>query len=146
MKNLFISEIEFGTPEFDSAISLRDKILRQPLKLEFTEEQIAEEFDQIHFGCFDQNYNLLACLSFQIKNNHLLKMRQVAVDEFAQNNGIGSYLVTYTEHWAKKNGYKKFMLHARDLAVPFYTKLGYLQIGEQFKEVNIPHYLMEKVL
>lgn len=139
-------EIEFGTPEYDQAISLRDKILRKPLKLEFSEDQIAEEYNQIHFGCFDHHYNLLACLSYQVKEGGTLKMRQVAVDDSLQNKGIGSAVVKFTEQWAKYKNYKKIILHARDTAVTFYLKLHYIQNGKPFTEVGILHYAMEKIL
>jgi predicted GNAT family N-acyltransferase len=37
-------------------------------------------------------------------------------------------------------------MHARVSATGFYEKLGYEIRGEQFDEVTIPHYIMEKVL
>ena len=38
-----IIQVEFATPEYDETIALRYKILREPLGLEFTEEQLAAE-------------------------------------------------------------------------------------------------------
>ena len=37
-------------------------------------------------------------------------------------------------------------LHARQVAVPFYERLGYSIVGEPFEEVSIPHFKMEKGL
>ena len=37
-------------------------------------------------------------------------------------------------------------MHARDTAVPFYEKLGYLCCGEPFEEVGIAHIKMQKQL
>jgi predicted GNAT family N-acyltransferase len=37
-------------------------------------------------------------------------------------------------------------MHARKTAVGFYEKLGYKRIGNEFLEVTIPHYAMEKAL
>jgi predicted GNAT family N-acyltransferase len=37
-------------------------------------------------------------------------------------------------------------MHARKSAVGFYEKLGYHIASEEFMEVNIPHYMMEKML
>jgi predicted GNAT family N-acyltransferase len=37
-------------------------------------------------------------------------------------------------------------MHARSNAVGFYEKVGYRTIGEQFMEVTIPHFIMEKKL
>ena len=37
-------------------------------------------------------------------------------------------------------------LHAREAAVPFYERLGYLSEGEPFDEVGLPHRAMRKRL
>jgi predicted GNAT family N-acyltransferase len=37
-------------------------------------------------------------------------------------------------------------MHARQSAVGFYQKLGYQIRGEEFEEVTIPHYEMQKQL
>jgi hypothetical protein len=55
-------------------------------------------------------------------------------------------LVYYVEKWAKERGFLKIILHARDLAIPFYDRLDYKKIGNAFYEVGIEHYLMEKEL
>jgi predicted GNAT family N-acyltransferase len=41
---------------------------------------------------------------------------------------------------------KSIELHARETAVPFYLNLKYLAIGNQFFEVDIPHFKMTKEL
>jgi predicted GNAT family N-acyltransferase len=38
------------------------------------------------------------------------------------------------------------MMHARTTAVGFYEKLGYKRMGDEFEEVTISHYVMEKDL
>ena len=37
-------------------------------------------------------------------------------------------------------------MHARKTSVPFFEKLGYAVCGEEFLEITIPHYEMEKAL
>ncbi len=143
---MFVIEIEFGTPAYDEVLNLRDKILRKPLGLEFTTEEISEEYQQIHLACYNDAFNLLACLVLVIKDENTLKMRQVAVDESQQKKGIGQFLVKESEKWAIENGYIKMVLNARDTAVPFYKKMDYEKHGKQFIEVNIPHYAMRKNL
>ena len=87
---------------------------------------------------------LLGCLSFKPINLTTLKMRQVAIEDELQGKGIGKFLVNESEKWAKANQYQIIELHARDTAVPFYSKLNYQTIGEMFLEVNIPHWVMKK--
>ena len=73
-------------------------------------------------------------------------MRQVAVVSDLQGQGIGRALVEYSEALARKLGFRRMVLHARETAVAFYKKLGYLRIGGRFEEVTIPHWAMTKQL
>jgi len=58
--------------------------------------------------------------------------------------GVGAALVHESEAEARRRGYRGMMLHARDIAVGFYERLGYGRIGEPFVEVGIPHQEMGK--
>ena len=143
--HMAIGEITFGTPAFDEALVLRDKILRQPLKLKFHTADIEQEWQEIHLGSYDDvNGMLLGCLSLRIVDDHTLKMRQVAVAVAAQGKGIGRQLVIAAEAWGRQQGYDTMKLHARETAVPFYEKLNYQTLGDRFYEVNLPHFAMEK--
>ena len=70
----------------------------------------------------------------------------MAVADDYQGKGIGKMLIDFAEQTASDNGFNKITLHARKTAVPFYEKLGYWIIGDEFIEVDIPHYEMEKNL
>jgi predicted GNAT family N-acyltransferase len=59
---------------------------------------------------------------------------------------VGRALTDFAEDWAKTNGYKLITLNARMPAVPFYSRLGYEVVGEEFIEVTIPHLAMRKEL
>ena len=58
--------------------------------------------------------------------------------------GVGRQLVAASEAFARRNGYDVMELNARDTAVPFYEKLDYTVVGEQFEEVGIVHFKMMK--
>lgn len=143
---LFFQQILYLSPEYDASIQLRDRILRQPLQLQFTIDQLEGEYNQFHFGVYDIHQNLHACLSLNKKDSDTLQMRQVAVDSQLQNKGIGSFMVLESERWARSQGFKKIILHARDTAKPFYEKLGYQVDGAAFTELNIIHFNMYKIL
>ena len=138
--------IEFGTPAFDEALSLRNDILRIPLGLEFEPIDIQSEWNSYHIGMYDNGHSLQACLTLLPLNKKEIKMRQVAVSANQQSKGIGSALVTVSESFSKDRKFQKIVLHARNTAVPFYKKLGYKTEGKMFKEVGIPHYKMYKKL
>ena len=137
--------IEFGTPEYDEAVSLRYEVLRKPLGLEFTEEQLSKEYEDVHIACFDEMERMAGILILTSIGEDV-KMRQVAVRPDVQNRGIGKQMVVYAEHWAKHKGYKKMILNARETASHFYLNLGYKIEGDKLEEVGIPHFFMWKEL
>jgi predicted GNAT family N-acyltransferase len=141
-----ILEIQFGTPEFDDAVRLRYAVLRKPLGMEYTAEQIAAEYDQYHLAAYADSGILVGYLNLTPYQNDQVKMRQVAVDPASQGSGVGKALVAASEAFAHRLGFRKMILHARETAVPFYLKVGYEIVGERFEEVTIPHFRMEKVL
>jgi predicted GNAT family N-acyltransferase len=95
----------------------------------------AYEDDQI-LGC---------CMLTQIAPD-TVRLRQMAVKSGLQGKGIGRVLMQFAENIARDRGNKKLTMHARKTASGFYEKLGYKLTGEEFTEVTIPHYIMEKQL
>lgn len=75
-----------------------------------------------------------------------MKMRQVAVEETQQGKGLGKKLSAAGEKYAIENGFEVMFCNARKTAVGFYERMGYKIVSDEFNEVNIPHYAMEKVL
>ena len=140
-----VREIPFGTPAFDEALHLRHLILRVPLGLTFRPADIEQEWDSTHLGIY-RGQRLLGVLTMLPLNDRQVKMRQVAVTEELQGKGIGSMLVRGSERWAAAAGFAEIVLHAREVAVPFYLRMGYERVGERFEEVNIPHFKMRKRL
>lgn len=143
---MYILQIEFATPEYDEAVRLRYDVLRKPLGLCYDPEQLAAEYDQLHLAAYAANGVLLGYLNLSPQTGTEVKMRQVAVAPEYQGKGVGRALVEASETLAKSLGFHKMVLHARETAMPFYTRLGYATAGEQFEEVGIPHFRMEKNL
>ncbi len=138
-----IRKIEFQSPEYYQALALRDAVLRAPLNLFFSGEDIRAEASYTHFGAF-QNSKIIATAQWVQVGNNTFKMRQVAVDFSHQGKGIGAQLIDYLENWAQNQNAHLLELHARETAVPFYLKKAYQIKGDAFLEVGIPHYYMFK--
>jgi predicted GNAT family N-acyltransferase len=136
--------LEYGSPEQKESIELRDEVLRKPLGLKFSEEELKED-EQFHFACFIDN-KIKGILLLKPIADGIIKMRQVAVSPELHGKGIGKQLVKFCEQWAIDNGYHKIELNARKTAMDFYLSLDYKTIGDEFTEVNIPHMKMYKVL
>ena len=140
-----LKQIDHGTKEYLQMVNLRNEILRKPLGLSFTPEELAKEKEDILIGAFDDE-DMLACCMLTKAENHCLRVRQMAVQNNLQGKGIGASMMNFAEIVARDKGYKKLVMHARVTAVGFYEKLGYKVVGDEFIEVTIPHHIMEKNL
>lgn len=143
--NIVCQLVKFGSKEQIESIQLRSTILREPLGLNFTQDELVLEFNDFHFVA-GINGKIVAVLILVELPDKILKMRQVAVDLSFQGKGIGQTLVKYSEQWARENNFDLIVLNARKSAVPFYLKLNYEIVGEEFMEIGIPHYKMKKLL
>lgn len=138
--------LEFKSSEQIESIALRRKVLRIPLGLDFSQEELDGEASHIHIAAY-QNEVLVGVLLFVADTSQLkLKMRQVAVEPSKHGKGIGKAMIGFSEQWAIKNGYNVIELHARATVADFYFKAGYQQQGDLFEEVGIPHIKMYKSL
>ncbi len=133
------------SPAYALCVALRRDVLRKPLGLEFTVDQLAAESGSLHLAAFDEDV-LVGCLMLTPKGKDTIQMRQVAVRPDHQGKGLGAAMVRESEAAARFHNYKRMVLNARETAVPFYLKLGYKVVGEPFVEVGLPHRRMEKVL
>ena len=137
--------IDHGTDEYTQMVNLRNLLLRKPLGLSFDEKELEKEKNDILLGCFDDS-KLEGCCLLTEAEPKTVRLRQMAVVSGLQGKGIGKVLLQFAENIARDRGYKKIMMHARKTAVGFYEKSGYIKSGEEFEEVSIPHYVMEKGL
>lgn len=142
---LMFSAIDFGSADYEESIILRDIVLRKPLGMQYLAEDLAAEFDSFHLVLKDKE-EVVACLVMKPIDHKIIKMRQVAVHPSRQGQNIGRQLVEFSEVFSKSKGFEIIELHARKTAVPFYLKLNYTIIGDEFLEVNIPHFKMIKNL
>ena len=139
--------LPFGSDLQIASITLRDLVLRQPLGLKFVQSDLDAEHDSIHIGYVDDQNVIHGILILKPVDDKIVKMRQVAVHPSLQGKGIGQQLVYSSEQIASEQlGAAKMILHARDVAVPFYLKLGYDIEGDEFYEVGIRHFKMVKAL
>jgi len=137
--------IDHGTPEYRQMIKLRDDLLRKPLGLSFTNEELEKEKDNMLIGAFDDD-DILGCCMLVEQDPTTVRLRQMAVLNDLQGKGIGKALTIFAENIARDHGYKIMNMHARKNVVGFYEKMGYKVIGDEFIEITIPHYVMEKEL
>lgn len=137
--------IDYGTTEYQQMITLRNDILRKPLGLHFAPEELENEKHEILIGAFEED-KMIGCCMLVKEETKTCRLRQMAVLNNVQGKGIGRALMLFAETIARDRGFRKLTMHARKTALGFYERLGYKISGEEFKEVTIPHYVMEKNL
>lgn len=140
-----LKQIDHGTREYEQMLKLRNEILRKPLGLTYSHDELAREKEDILIGAFDDD-EMLACCLLTKEDNKSLRLRQMAVQNNLQGKGIGASMMNFAELLARDKGFQKLIMHARKTALGFYEKLGYKVVGDEFTEVTIPHYVMEKKL
>lgn len=126
-------------------MALRREVLRKPLGLNYTPEELAAENADTLLAAFVDGH-VVACLLLTPVDSHTAKMRQVAVAPERQGQGLGRRLVEFSEEWLRGRGFRHITLSARDTAIPFYLALGYACEGELFTRIGIPHRQMAKRL
>ena len=71
----------------------------------------------------------------------------MAVADQQQGKGIGKAIMYEMENISKEKGIQKIVLHAREIALPFYQKLGYqLDAPSHLLFGEIQHFLMHKLI
>jgi len=138
-----IKQVVFGSKMQLQSIALRNAVLREPLGLVFSKEELADEKLQIHLVA-EVKKEIIGVLILVKINKETIKMRQFAVSTQYQQKGVGKAIVLFAENYCRVNNFQEIVLHAREAACNFYLKLGYKKIGAGFEEVGLPHYRMIK--
>jgi ribosomal protein S18 acetylase RimI-like enzyme len=137
--------IDHGSKEYRQMVKLREDVLRKPLGLSFTPEELEAEKNNLLMVAYEDR-QMLGCCMLVEEAPDTVRLRQMAVVNDLQGKGIGKALMQFAENLARDRGYKKITMHARKNALGFYEKMGYRKRGEEFREITIPHYVMEKEL
>jgi predicted GNAT family N-acyltransferase len=137
--------IDHGSTEYGQMVDLRLQLLRKPLGLSFSQDELEREKSDILLGCFEDD-KLEACCVLTEVDPSTVRLRQMAVGSALQGKGIGRVLMNFAENIARDRKYTRLTMHARKSAVGFYEKSGYRICSDEFTEVTIPHFIMEKVL
>lgn len=139
--------IPYGSALYMQMIRLREKILRIPLGLRFTADELATEEKDFHLAALQAATNsIVACCVLSPLDHQTAKLRQMAVDTAFQRQHVGTALLAFAEQVAWEKGFRIVVLHARMHAVGFYQKQGYRVVSTVFTEVTIPHVQMKKHL
>jgi predicted GNAT family N-acyltransferase len=143
--DIAVIEAPLGSDLYRQALRLREAVLRQPLGLTVTEEELADDAMRQHFCAI--SYGLvIGTVSLRPLDEATLQLKQMAVAENRRREGVGERLLDHAEGWARSAGFQLMVLNARMGAEGFYARFGYQASGEPFDENTIPHIRMSKGL
>jgi N-acetylglutamate synthase-like GNAT family acetyltransferase len=133
--------------EWEAYYKLRYDVLRAPWGQAKGSEQTADEATHQHFAFFDDANQIIGVGRLDQTAPHVGQVRFMAVTANQQGKGIGKMIMNEIEAVCKAKGFLQIILHAREVALPFYQKLGYQMVEPShllFGEIQ--HYLMQKTL
>ncbi len=141
-------EIEIRSPktelEWVNYYDLRYRILRQPWNQPIGSEKNEGDSTGIHLALFESGI-IKAVARLDISGEKVSQVRFVAVEEACQGKGLGKLVMNEVEKIAISRGDTLLILHAREVALPFYTKQGYQLIEKSHLLFDkIQHFLMQK--
>ena len=142
---LELARIDRNSARYRALVEFRRRILRTPLGLDFTPQELVKEQADIHIAAYLDG-ELVGCvvLTAVDTSNGVVKLRQMAVHPDHQGCGIGAQIVCFAEELAAERGFRKIILHARETTARFYERAGYVPTSGIFTEVTIPHRKMVK--
>jgi len=130
--------------EWDEYYQLRYQVLRAPWKQAIGSERNEGDETAQHFAFFEEG-KIIGVGRLDYMSEVIAQVRFMAIAGNRQGEGIGKKLMQHMEEIAVETGRTELILHAREIALPFYKNLGYtitekshLLFGE------IQHFLMRK--
>lgn len=129
----------------EKAFALRREVF--VIEQEVSTEDEFDDYEELshHYVVLDEEGNAIGAARWR-KTENGIKLERFAVKEGHRGTGIGSALVEKVlEDIREKEGEgQNIYLHAQLGAVPLYQKYGFQEIGDQFLECDIWHYLMRR--
>ena len=131
--------------EYAQELDLRWRVLRRPLGRGPDAVAFPFEAESLHLVALDAG-RVVGCVLFHPEGPETGRLFQMAIEPERQGSGLGTRLVRTLEQAVAERGFREVTLHARDAAVGFYARLGYVSYGAPYVEVGVPHQNMRRAL
>jgi predicted GNAT family N-acyltransferase len=128
--------------QLEDAFAIRKKV--------FVEEQQVPEEEEIDHLESEATHFILHCDGkpagagrFRMVDDYG-KIERICILKEFRGNGSGQAIMERIQAYAKEKNVQTLKLNAQTQAIPFYDKLGYEVISEEFLDAGIPHKTMSK--
>lgn len=126
---------------------LRYELLRKPWNRPYKSTIDEDELNSIHALMLDDSGKGVAAGRLVLNSDEEGQVRSMAVAQEFQNKGLGTKILQHLEEEGRKKKFKHIILDAREGAVNFYKKNGYVPEGDSYTLFGvIPHVRMRKIL
>jgi predicted GNAT family N-acyltransferase len=130
--------------ELQDAFNIRKEVFVEEQKVPVELEIDEFENDSTHFVLY-QNEKAIGAGRFRILDG-IGKVERICVLDIARGIGAGNEIMNGIESFAAEKQINTLKLNAQTQAIPFYERLGYEIISEEFMDAGIPHRTMKKTL
>lgn len=137
--------IEYGSPEYETTLDLRNEIFRKPQGLNLRDEDLSREALCDMFGGFLGD-KIIATIFLAKIDDTTARIKAVMILEEYRGTGLGKFIMDYAENVARRQGYKYIKLLSRMSAETFYEKLGYERVSDVVDYYQVDHVSMVKEL
>ena len=130
--------------EWDDYYFLRWKILRSNFSNDIDSAKDELEDKSYHVAVIRSNENIIGVGRLHDVDEQTSQIRYMAVGEDFRNHSFGTKILLNLMEYAKNNGKKYIILHARENAVKFYKNNGFELLEKSHLLFGkIQHYLMK---
>lgn len=130
--------------QLKDAYAIRKKVFVDEQQVPMEEEIDHLESEATHFVLY-QNQEPIGAGRIRFVDEYG-KVERICVLKDSRASGAGKALMDKIESHAKENGINLLKLNAQTHALPFYSKLGYEVVSDEFFEAGIAHKTMLKNL
>lgn len=138
--------IQAGTDEqLRDAYNIRKKVFVEEQQVPINIEIDEHENSSTHFVLYDDNDSPAGAGRFRIVNGKG-KVERICVLPEYRGMGAGVQIMEKIEEHARELPIEELVLNSQSYAIPFYEKIGYKTVSDEFMDAGIPHRTMNKIL
>jgi ribosomal protein S18 acetylase RimI-like enzyme len=125
-----------ANPAITGSVRLRNATEEIPYSLLLLADETVEAIDRYVFDSelylYEHNKRVLAVYVLKIVNQKAMEIKNVAVENTCQGQGIGTFLLQHAAENAARRGFRALFIGTGDNSVrqlAFYQKLGFKRFG-----------------
>jgi predicted GNAT family N-acyltransferase len=130
--------------ELEDAFSVRRTVFVDEQNVPEEEEIDQFESSSTHFVAYENGQPIAAGRFREVDGYG--KVERICVLKEYRKSGAGKAIMETIESFAQENGFSTLKLNAQTHAIPFYSRLNYEVISDEFIDAGIPHKTMKKSL